>query len=221
MGDKALDSMERRDGRKDKWGVAMPIRWSALKVKEATDRVEEIVNPILEPLEEAKKVVAEARKIPNLPEYMGQRLAHLEGEIERVTGYMGRDWVNGKEIQKPYMGYIHRAIEAICKDLPAKDLAGEQAQMGKLLNFFNGDREKAELAMNLGKPKPNETPKEQVAMAIQVAYNPVGEAIDFFSGSANEQELDGRTTGLLEYDHNIGDAGHDGCEEDNELLSEV
>lgn len=124
----------------------MPVRWSALKVKQATDKVEEIVNPILEPLEEAKKVVAEARKIPNLPEYMKQRLARLEGEIERVAGYMGRDWVNGKEIQKLYKGYIHRAIDSIRDNLPKEDLAKEQRRFDQWLELF-GDDEKAREAM--------------------------------------------------------------------------
>jgi len=124
----------------------MPVRWSALKVKEATDKVEEIVNPILEPLEEAKKVVTEAQKIPNLPEYMKQRLTRLESELERVTGYMGQDWVNGKEIQKRYDGYIHRAIEAIRDNLPKEDLAKEQKRFDQWLNLF-GDEEKAKEAM--------------------------------------------------------------------------
>ena len=48
----------------------MPIRWSALKVKEAADKVEEIVKPILEQLEQAKAVVIETEKLPNLPDYV-------------------------------------------------------------------------------------------------------------------------------------------------------
>jgi len=54
------------------------IRWSARQVSEALDKVEAIVRPLLKPLEEAKAVVAEGKKIPNLPEYIKERLAGLE-----------------------------------------------------------------------------------------------------------------------------------------------
>ena len=121
----------------------MPIRWSALKVKEAMDRVEEIVKPILEPLEQAKAVVAEAEKLPHLPDYMKQRLSRLEGEIERVAGYTGSDWVKGKTVEAFHKGYIFRAIDAIREDLPKGDLAKEQAQFQKWLDLFDGDKEKA------------------------------------------------------------------------------
>lgn len=43
----------------------MPIRWSALKVKEATDMIEKFVNQAVEPLEQARIVASEARKIEN------------------------------------------------------------------------------------------------------------------------------------------------------------
>jgi len=140
----------------------MPIRWSVLKVKEATDKVEEIVKPILEPLEQAKAVVIEAKKLPNLPDYMKERLSRLEGEIERVTGYKGSDWVNGKSIEVFHKGYIFRAIDAIRENLPKQDLAREQAQYEKMLAFFSGDREKASLAIEISKPK-KEVPKEQLS----------------------------------------------------------
>jgi hypothetical protein len=171
----------------------MPVRWSPLKVKEATERVEEIINPLMEPLEKAKQVVAEARKLPNLAGYVEQRLARLQSEIERVTGYQPR-WS-----QDFLKGNIQRAIEDIRKDLPKGDLAREQAQFEKMLSFFNGDREKAELAMNLGKPKA-EAPKEQlrfepepvaVSTAIQAGYNPVAEGIEFVNrGEIGGEELE-------------------------------
>jgi hypothetical protein len=55
----------------------MPIKWSALRVNEAMDMVEEFVNQAAEPLEQAKIVANEARNIPNLPQYLDQRLARL------------------------------------------------------------------------------------------------------------------------------------------------
>jgi len=50
----------------------MPIKWNALMVNEAMDMVEEYVNQAIEPLEQAKLVATEARKIPNLPGYCGR-----------------------------------------------------------------------------------------------------------------------------------------------------
>ena len=44
----------------------MPIRWSALRVSEAMDMVEEFVNQAVEPLEQAKIVANEARNIDDL-----------------------------------------------------------------------------------------------------------------------------------------------------------
>ena len=53
----------------------MPIKWSPLMVSEAMDMVEEYVNHAIEPLEQAKLVALEARKIPNLPGYIDQHLS--------------------------------------------------------------------------------------------------------------------------------------------------
>ena len=61
----------------------MPIKWSALKVSEAMDMAEEFVNQAAEPLEQAKIVVIEARKIANLPQYVDERLASLKWDMER------------------------------------------------------------------------------------------------------------------------------------------
>jgi len=61
----------------------MPIKWSALKVSEAMDMAEEFVNQSAEPLEQAKIVAIEARKIANLPGYVDDRLASLKWDIER------------------------------------------------------------------------------------------------------------------------------------------
>ena len=49
----------------------MPIKWSALKVSEAMDMVEEYIDQAVEPLEQARIVAQEARNIPNLPQYVG------------------------------------------------------------------------------------------------------------------------------------------------------
>jgi len=77
----------------------MPIKWSALKVNEAMDMVEEFVNQAVEPLEQAKIVVNEARNIATLPQYLDQRLVRLIIDIERID-------------------YIRTSINAVRRDLP-------------------------------------------------------------------------------------------------------
>ncbi len=67
----------------------MPIKWSAVKVSEAMDMVEEFVSQADEPLEQAKIVAAEVRKIADLPQYLDQHLIRLIGDIERI------DYVKG------------------------------------------------------------------------------------------------------------------------------
>ena len=77
----------------------MPIKWSALKVSEAMDMVEEFVNQTDEPLAQAKIVVNEARNITHLPQYLDQRLIRLIIDIERID-------------------YIRNSINAVRNDLP-------------------------------------------------------------------------------------------------------
>ncbi|MDD5511419.1 MAG: hypothetical protein PHI12_11525 [Dehalococcoidales bacterium] len=77
----------------------MPIRWRALLVSEAMDMVEEFVNQAAEPLAQARIVANEARKIPNLPQYLDQRLVRLVCDIERID-------------------YIKSSIKAVRNDLP-------------------------------------------------------------------------------------------------------
>ncbi|MFC2046708.1 hypothetical protein ACFLTK_00310 [Chloroflexota bacterium] len=62
----------------------MPIKWSPLRVSEAMDMVEEFVNQAAEPLEQAKLVANEARSIPNLPQYLDQRLVRLIIDIDLI-----------------------------------------------------------------------------------------------------------------------------------------
>ncbi len=77
----------------------MPIKWSALRVSEAMDMVEEFVNQAAEPLEQAKIVTSEARNIANLPQYLDQCLVRLTIDIERID-------------------YIRNSINAARNDLP-------------------------------------------------------------------------------------------------------
>ena len=85
----------------------MPIKWSALRVNEAMDMVEEFVNQAVEPLEQAKIVANEARNIANLPQYLDQRLARLAIDIERID-------------------YVKSSIEAVRRDLPDEAIESEK-----------------------------------------------------------------------------------------------
>jgi hypothetical protein len=85
----------------------MPIKWSAVKVNEAMDEVEKQVRLAEAFLIEAKAKTEAARKIDNLPEYIGQRLVHLISDIERINN-------------------VKHSIEAVRKDIPEGATAAEQ-----------------------------------------------------------------------------------------------
>ena len=85
----------------------MPIKWSAVKVNEATDGVEAQVILADQFIAEAKAKASEAKKIPNLPQYIEQRFDRLIDQLDR-------------------MDYIKGAIESIRKDLPDGAIEAEQ-----------------------------------------------------------------------------------------------
>ena len=86
----------------------MPVKWSALRVNEAMDMVEEFVGQAVEPLEQAKIVAQEARNIPNLPQYVDQYLVRIIGEIDRAIG--GSQW-------EP-VGRLKAGIQSVRESLP-------------------------------------------------------------------------------------------------------
>ena len=59
----------------------MPIKWSAVKVSQACDDVEAQLTLAEQFFAEAKKKAEEARKLPNLPQYIDQKLAGLGCEL--------------------------------------------------------------------------------------------------------------------------------------------
>ena len=96
----------------------MPIRWSALKVSEAADMMEEFVNKAAEPLEQVRIMAREARKIANLPQYIDQDLTRIIGEIDRAIG--------GSQFEP--VGRLRSGIAAIRKDLPEGSVkAGQES----------------------------------------------------------------------------------------------
>ena len=85
----------------------MPIKWSALRVSEAMDIVEEFINQAAEPLGQAKLVTSEARNIADIPQYLDQRLVRLIIDIERID-------------------YIRTAITAVRRDIPDEAIETER-----------------------------------------------------------------------------------------------
>ena len=68
----------------------MPIKWSAVAVSEAMDKVEQQVVLADEFIAEARVKTAEALKIPNLPQYLTQRLDTLDDYLSRLNGIKDR-----------------------------------------------------------------------------------------------------------------------------------
>ena len=60
----------------------MPIKWSAVKVSEAMDEVELQLTCAQPFIDRALAIVKEARQIPNLADYMDDRLARVQWDIE-------------------------------------------------------------------------------------------------------------------------------------------
>jgi hypothetical protein len=62
----------------------VPIKWSAVKVDAAMDAVEHQLDLAVSFLNEAKAKAAAARKTPDLPQYLDQRIFRVVLEIERL-----------------------------------------------------------------------------------------------------------------------------------------
>ena len=110
----------------------MPIKWSALKVSEAAGMIEEYVNQAAEPLEQARIVAREARKIDNLPQYIEQSINSILGELERVTGgEVTRTNYDPGTNTYPHSvehveGSIKRAIQRLRDEIPTDALKSDQ-----------------------------------------------------------------------------------------------
>lgn len=60
----------------------MPVRWNTWRVIEAADKIDQHIDAATEPLNCARDVAKEALQIPNLPQYLTQRIRSLITEIE-------------------------------------------------------------------------------------------------------------------------------------------
>jgi len=61
----------------------MPIKWSAIQVSEAMDEVQQQLDLAESFLAEAEEKASKATSIPDLPDYMDQRLGRLIFAIKR------------------------------------------------------------------------------------------------------------------------------------------
>jgi hypothetical protein len=103
-----------------KGGDFVPIKWSGLRIIEAMDMAEEYVNQAIEPLEQALLVAEEAVKIPNLPDYMKDRVNRLIEELKRLTG--------GEIYSQQMPGRLISAIDSVRGNIPKEALEEEKAR---------------------------------------------------------------------------------------------
>ncbi len=85
----------------------MPIKWSAVKVSEAMDEVLQQLDLAESFLTEAEEKARKATSMPDLPDYMSQRLGRLTFTIQR------------REDMKA-------AIESVRKDIPDGAIEAER-----------------------------------------------------------------------------------------------
>ena len=64
----------------------MPIKWSAVEVSEAADKIEAEINKAVPFLEQARVIASQARGISNLPQYIDQSLHRLHWVIDAAIG---------------------------------------------------------------------------------------------------------------------------------------
>jgi len=80
----------------------MPIKWSALRVGEDVDDIEELFNSITPTLWRMREKAEELRRIQNLPRYIDQPTATMTFKVDNFNSYM--------------KGYIQRIRDHIPKD---------------------------------------------------------------------------------------------------------
>ena len=109
----------------------MPIKWSARQVAESLDRLEKIIDEAEPILKGCGEEALATTKLPNLPEYMSQPLMGFAGDLDYF-------------IEK-----CRSRIDRIRGYIPKADLAREKREFDRLLAFFEGDSDKAQMAMAL------------------------------------------------------------------------
>jgi hypothetical protein len=94
----------------------VPVKWSAVRVIEATDMIEEYVSQAVEPLEQVRIVAGEALKIPDLPEYISQHIRRLIGEVDRAIG--------GSQFEP--VGRLRACLDSIRNSIPDGAIKAEK-----------------------------------------------------------------------------------------------
>jgi hypothetical protein len=80
----------------------MPIRWSAVRVSEAVDEIEELTKSMGATLWQIREKAQELRRLPNLPAYIDQPTATMTSKVDSFNSYM--------------KGYIEHIRDHIPKD---------------------------------------------------------------------------------------------------------
>jgi hypothetical protein len=80
----------------------MPIKWSAVRVSETVDEIEELTKSMGATLWQMREKAQELRLIPNLPGYIDQPTATMTFKVDNFNGYL--------------KGYIERIRNLIPKD---------------------------------------------------------------------------------------------------------
>jgi hypothetical protein len=84
------------------------IKWSAVKVSEKVDEIEELMNSIKPTLWRVRQKAEELRGIPNLPGYIDQPTATMTFKVDNFNTYM--------------KGYVERIRERIPQDALEEEL---------------------------------------------------------------------------------------------------
>jgi hypothetical protein len=80
----------------------MPIKWSAIRVNQNADEVEELMSSIKPILWRMREKAEELRRIPNLPGYIDQPTVTMASKVDNFNTYM--------------KGYVERIRNLIPKD---------------------------------------------------------------------------------------------------------
>jgi len=104
----------------------LPIRWNPAEVREAADEIEKLVKDALPILERARDTARKALKIPNLPQYVVQKLHSIIGEVDRATGGTHFDPV----------GRYKSALEGLRKSLPKSEMAQDNRKYGDQVSLM-------------------------------------------------------------------------------------
>jgi hypothetical protein len=103
--------------------IFVSIKWDPVKVTEAADMLEEYLEEAREPLEKALLVAQEARKIENLPQYVGQAINNLTYNIEGCLG--------GIRYNQPFDGWFKGSVKKIREAVPEKALDTERDRQSR------------------------------------------------------------------------------------------